>query len=130
MPKPFTVLIEIEKMFVGEVIEKLNKMRGISKFDIHLGQKPKPNGHADPRAPRNQFAKSGAEFILELLFKNQLSNADLKAAFEADSRSPASTSSILHNGKKAGDIVLDKKTGKFGLSKKARDRLRHRKANR
>ena len=128
MPKPFMIGVEIEEVAFGAVMRKIDALPGVVKIHLNLnkdknGPAAKPNGTGNTRG---SFDTTGKEALGALLFKTSpLTASQLKQAFVAEGRSPASISSVLHSMKTDGDIKLTDQG--YVLSKKMRDRLRHRK---
>ena len=122
MPKFFPLNVEVEEIAVGRVMRLLHKTSGVVKVGIDMGEsKPKANGHA---VPRKQFETSGKDFAFGLLYKHKMSANELRQHFADTGRSPNSIHSILHNAKVDGLLTLGK-DGIYSLTKKARDRMRH-----
>ena len=124
MPKLFPMQIEVEELYVGKVWRLLDKMPGVAKMHIDMGgdktKKEKANG---AKMPRKVFATSGNDLVLDLLFSKPQGTGQIRESFISAGRSPASTSSILHELKHSGDIKHDDE-GAWILTKKARDRIR------
>jgi len=119
--------VSVERPFVGDFIEKMEKMRNQGVTDCQrLEPFSKPNGaaraHNPNRKPAGRFAKSGEEAILELLYDGPLISQQVRDEFIKQGRSGASISSCLHKLKTEGDIGSGPE-GYF-LTKKARDRMR------
>jgi len=129
MPKTFPIMIEVEEIAVGKVMRQLNKMPGVAK--LHLNMEPpskKANGISQP--PYKKFDQKAEEFILELLGKSQPTPTRVLRDHFADvGRRPGSTSSALNLLKKDGLIKPDDDNA-WVLTKKAKDRLRHKKKGR
>jgi len=133
MPKLFPIHIEVEEMYVGRVYRMLDGMDGVAKIALTgLSAKTKPNG-ADhptvrkPRGPYKKFDVGGDERIAQALFKNSpMTASQLAEMFTEEGRSPKSVNSCVHTMKKRGDVVQDPKMGGYMLTKKMRDRMRHR----
>ena len=81
-----------------------------------------------PYKPRGSFNTSGEDVALAALYKGIASRAQLMQAFVAEGRASSSINSVLHKLRQAGEIHLAD-DGNYSLTKKARDRLRHRKSS-
>ena len=97
--------VEIEEVAFGAVMRKIDALPGVVKIHLNLnkdknGPAAKPNGTGNTRG---SFDTTGKEALGALLFKT----------------------SPLHSMKTDGDIKLTDQG--YVLSKKMRDRLRHRK---
>lgn len=130
MPKPFLVGLEIEETSFGTVMRKLDGLPGVVKIHWNMDRdkaaRGKPNGSSQPRAARGVYEGTGTELVERALFaKAPQTNAQLREYFIAEKRSGHSVNSILHNMKKAGEVTANA-DGAYSLTKKARDRLRHR----
>lgn len=125
MPKLFPIYLEVEQVAVGAVVTMLNKTPGVVHIDLER-KKPKANGHAGETKPRGQYATGGDVEIENILFDNSpMTTNQLAAAFDQLGRSPKSVHSLVHRMKNDGVIVSG--DDGYSLSKKARDRVRHRK---
>lgn len=133
MPKLHSIHIQVEEVAVGYVMRVLNTTPGVAKINYDADgfqAKPnkKPNGSYNQGKPRAAGKGiNGQQFIVQLLAKagGPLTQGDLANAFEKDGRSRASPPSSIDGLKKQGLIVS---TGQgYALSKKMKDRLRHRK---
>jgi hypothetical protein len=132
MPKPFTAFVEIEQAYVGQVLMRLKGMRGVVGVGFDDGKKSKSNGHdvGEPvvhraRGPYKKYETTGADELIKILHgKPPMTSTQLADAFRARGRSPKSINSLCHSMKKSGDLVLTEDG--YTLSKKMRDRLRHR----
>lgn len=123
MPKPYLLGVEVEEASLGTVMRRMHKIRGIGKIHMDMDQRriAKPNGAAE----RKQFEVSGESRLQQLLYDNEVMNmAELREAFIADGRSPASLASIMHSLQKKK--ILEKRANGWGLNKIIRDRLRRR----
>lgn len=135
MPKLFPINIEVEEAAVGKVFRILNDMPGVAKIKLGAVEKSrgKLNGGGEPHEPRTRkayrkFETTGEELITSVLFKQGAKTTQqLRDLFVAEERSPASVSSQLHEMKNSDEIKST--PDGWVLSKKARDRLRHRVAN-
>jgi len=129
MPKPFMLGVEVEEIALGKVMRQLNNMPGVVKLHMDLKTKAaKPNGEytRGPYKPRKVYAKTGEEVALEYLAKKPGTNAQIREQFIVEHRSPHSINSVLHTLKNDGLIKADD-AGVYSLTKKMKDRLRHRK---
>lgn len=129
MPKLFPINLEVEELAVGRVMRQLHNMPGVAKVSLDMGAPKKPNGDArglrGPYKPRKTFETSGTDEVAKLLYKKQMSTPQLSEAFAAMGRSPASTSSILHELKNDQLIKRSEDGEGWVLTKKMRDRMRH-----
>lgn len=136
MPKLFPINIEVEEAVVGKVYRMLDGLAGVAKIKIgDSSGHGKTNGAGEPRGPYKvrkpavHLEETGEEAVANALFKKSpQETAVLRGLFAEQGRSAASISSVLHSMKTKGDIVNT--SDGYALSKKARDRLRHRIANR
>lgn len=131
MPKTFPILIDVEEIAVGRVMRMLNKLPGVAKLHLDLEGVGKSNGagrtHSADRKPHGRFEVSGEEAILQALNgRPPMTSAQLAGAFEAQGRSPKSISSCLHKLRSEG--LINSTHDGYSLTKKSRDRLRHRKS--
>jgi transposase len=132
MPKLFSISIEVEEVAVGHVMRQLHNMKGVAKLNLEMGgAKSKPNGSGKPHAaggkPRKLFGEPGKDLVLKLLQKGKpLRTSEISKIFEAEGRSPHSANSLMHVLKNEG--MVENKGDGFVLTKKMKDRLRHRKA--
>jgi hypothetical protein len=133
MPKPFKLYVEVEELYAGRVMRALNNMEGVAKvvMDLESERKDgKPNGSGQPRGPykpRKTFETTGADFVMELLHKEPMPTQVLRDHFNDVGRSPHSISSQLHTLQN-DDLIKHTADGTMWmLTKKAKDRMRHRK---
>lgn len=127
MPKLFSINIEVEELAVGKVMRQLNAMPGVAKLNLDMERKAKPNGTASGKYQRGQFDVTGEQAIIDALSPNfKMTTAQLKEVYAKGGRSTASVSSVVHKMLQGGD--LQRTEDGYALSKKMRDRLRHRKA--
>lgn len=122
---PITLLVEPEA--VGTTLAALKKMRGILDIDLNLDKKK--SGHlngAEPSRQPNRFSTTAEEDLLDMLYDGQMTTAQLKSAFAERGRAPGSVSSTLTNVKKEGDIKEADVGEGWVLTKRTRDRIRHR----
>jgi hypothetical protein len=135
MPKLFPINIEVEELAVGRVMRMLNGMPGVAKMHLDMGhdKKPKLNGDGTPRGPYKtrkpavQLEETGEEAVAKALFGKPPQTAkQIKDLFTSQGRSAASTSSVLYTMKANGDVQIG--DDGYTLTKKMRDRMRHRKA--
>jgi hypothetical protein len=133
MSKLFPISIEVEQDAVGRVMLLLNKTPGVAKFHLDMDRVAKPNGadkgnsERKPYKPRGSFDVSGEDVALAALYKGIAGRPQLMQAFTAQGRAPSSINSVLHKLRQSGDVHLAD-DGMYSLTKKARDRLRHRKS--
>jgi hypothetical protein len=122
-----TITIAVEEAIFGKVYRLLDTMPGVVSLTYHAeGAKTKPNGKA--KTPRGSFDISGHDALLAFLYKTHPAKlSDLRAAFEKMGRSPNSIPSLMHALKGEGSIASSPEG--YTLTRKARDRLRHRKEN-
>lgn len=129
MTKPFYLTVGIDPAAVGPVIERLKKTKGVVQLDLGAAapKKQKMNGADDgTRTHRGTYTTTGREAIAAILKgKPPMTTGQLRDAFEAQGRSPASIASCVHTMKADGELVLT--DSGYTLTKKMRDRLRHRK---
>jgi hypothetical protein len=132
MPKLFPIHIEVEELAVGRVMRMLNGMPGVAKMHLDMeGQKKSHlnGGERGPYKPRKQpiiSDETGTEVIAKVLFgKPPMTVAQLKQVFEAQGRSAKSISSVLYNMRDNGEVQSGEDG--YSLTKKMRDRMRHRK---
>jgi hypothetical protein len=132
VPKLFPIHIEVEELAVGRVMRVLNSLDGVAKLHLDLDRDKavKPNGAGEPRGPyktRKQpvtLAETGDETVIKALFaKSPLTVPQLRDLFVAQGRSPKSISSVLHKLKQDGEVLIS--DDGYMLTKKARDRMRH-----
>lgn len=130
MPKLFPIHIDVEELAVGKVMRLLHNMPGVAKVHLDFGIPKKANGEMPPprafNRPRKQFATTGEDDALKLLSKGAMATKVIRDHFADMGRSPASINSVLHALKQNGDAKLSD-NGEWVLTKKAKDRLRHRK---
>jgi hypothetical protein len=131
MPKPFLIGIEVEEVAFGAVVRKLNALDGVVRlhldFDADKKKMGKGNGHSG--AVRKDYGTTtGNDVVLKTLYaaKGPTPAREIGGAFAAAGRSPKSINSVLHSMQKDGDIQRHPDGGGFVLTKKARDRMRHR----
>jgi hypothetical protein len=133
LPKLFPIAIEVEESVVGKVYRMLDEMPGVAK--IKIGDKAvaggKPNGAHEPqergvRGPYKKYDAHGDDVVMKILLasKMPLTSTHLKDHFVALGRAPTSINSLIHIMKKRGDIEV--RDDGYVLSKKVKDRLRHR----
>jgi len=131
MSKLFPISIEVEQDAVGRVMLLLNKTPGVAKFHLDMDRVQKTNGTGQPRGPykRGNFEVSGEDTVLKVLFgKPPMTAQQLRDVFISQGRSGSSINSVLYKFKRDGDVQVN--DDGYALTKKARDRLRHRKAKR
>lgn len=133
MPKTFPIVIDVEEVAVGRVMRLLNKTPGVAKFHLDLDREQKQftNGearaHSPDRKPYARFDVPGEDVVLEALQKKSpLIGRELGEIFANQGRSSKSISSCLYK-LRTSDMIKSTPEG-FILTKKARDRMRHRKA--
>jgi hypothetical protein len=129
MPKPFVLGVEIEEGSLGKVMRRINALPGVVNIIMNFDARPKaaakPNGSGQPRGT---FEATGQQALAAILNgKPPMTTRQLRDAFEAQGRSPASIASVLHNMKTNGEIKMV--DDGYTLTKVMRDRLRHRVAN-
>lgn len=125
MPKPIRLIVEVEEYYVGSVTRQLHNMKGVASFNFDLGTpRHQLNGGGNPAT---KFDKKADDFVAELLMKSPMTTKVLGQHFVDVGRRPGSTGSALNLMKTAGDIkkLDDGKT--WTLTKKAKDRMYHRK---
>lgn len=143
MAKPIHVELKIERSAFFETMDRIGKLHGVVDVLWDPQKIFKPNGTAntaEPRGPRGPYKKkrpstkietksglSGKNFVLKLLEKGPMATAELGEAFVADGRAKSSTASTINHLKVADLIRYDEKLVGYVLSKKMKDRLRHRK---
>lgn len=139
VPKPFLLGVEVEEIYVGPVMRAIKKLDGVvGVLDMDTQKKsgeeaaPRTNGAGQPRGPYNTrkqpvtLEETGDEAVIKALFgKPPMSVPQLRDLFVAQGRSGKSISSVLHKLKKQGDVQIG--DDGYMLTKKARDRMRHRK---
>jgi len=136
MPKLIKVLLQIEEVALGHVINTLDRTPGVAKFDLLFDQKPVTNGHdkfanapnGGEKKPRKLPVRkeiTGEKFIIKSLAKQKgpVKTSFVRDAFQKDGRQPDSSASALHLCKKAG-FVQHNENG-YVLTKKGRDRARY-----
>jgi hypothetical protein len=121
MPKPFMLGVEVEEIALGKVMRALNNMPGIVKLHMNLHPKAEKSSHAGK--PRNAFNQTGPDLVVEALAKEPMATAKVRQLFIDAGRSYHSINSVLHNLRKAG--LIDNADGVWKLTKKMKDRLRH-----
>jgi hypothetical protein len=129
MPKLFSISIKVEEIAVGRVMSLLHHTAGVAKLDLDMGDaKPKkPNGaHPATRKPKKSYEIPNKDFLIGVLAKAKgpISAGQLKEAFTEDGRGAASINSLVWQFKKDG--LVDNKGDGYFLTKKMKDRLRHR----
>ena len=141
MPKPFTAFVDIEQSLVGVVLSKIKNMRGVVGVGIDDGKPRYKNGHdtspdeeqtrqhREPRGPRKLYETTGKEDLIKMMTgKPPMTTKQMADGFVARGRSPKSINSLCHVMKNEGELVLTNQG--WALSKKLKDRLRHRKTRR
>lgn len=132
MPKPIDITVTVEEIAVGRVMRILHNTPGVLTIDWDMGDPKHTNGaHATKGKPRQSYGVRGSDLMAQTLFKanRPMGSGDLRDAFEKAGRSPNSIASIIH-ALKAQGIIEYSTTGKsagYVLTKKMKDRLRHRK---
>lgn len=135
MAKLFPVLLHLERVAALDIIDKLEGMPGVAKMDFAFGKNKKKvkfgaNGADEPqdrpaRGPYKKYQETGRDTLIKMLSgKPPMTARQLADAFEERGRSPKSINSLCHVMKKTGDLVLGEEG--YTLSKKIKDRLRHR----
>ena len=135
MTKLVPINIMVERVAVMDVLDKLDMTPGVAKINFDYRRKTgRTNGAGEPgeehtprpaRGPYKKYDIKGDDMVARLLYgRPPMTPSQLKDAFEAAGRSPLSIHSLVHNMKKRGDLVLGEQG--YSLSKKMRDRLRHR----
>lgn len=135
MPKLFTILLQVEEVALGPVMNVLDRTPGIARCDLLLGdaasRKPgKPaangNGHANGHANGHEAAGKKAGTARHLMFRMLKTGpkkaTDFKEAFEKDGRSAASYSYDLNLAHKAKEVK--KVNGAWRLTKKGHNAVR------
>jgi len=125
MPKMFPITLEVEEIALGRVMRLLHNTPGVAKLHFDLGdtKQRKTNGH---RKPKGSFEESGADLLIRVLNKSgPMSKGQMHEAFEKAGRSGKSADSVTH-GLKSQGLIQNTGNG-YVLTKKMRDRLRHRK---
>jgi len=119
------ITLHVEQEAFGATIEAVKKMRGVLKVDLNLDAPRKLNG---ARAPAKKFDQKAEDFILALLAGGlPMGTKVLRDHFADVGRKPGSTSSALNLLKKDALITHDDNRN-WVLTKKAKDRMRWRKA--
>jgi hypothetical protein len=136
VPKPYLLGVEIEEVSVGPVMRAIKRLDGvIGVLDLDTQKKsgaelPRANGAnvaRGPYKPRGQFDVSGEDVVAKALLSEPLMTAgQFKRLFVSQGRSQHSINSVLHGMKQRGE--LNSSPDGYSLTKKMRDRLRHRKA--
>ena len=125
MPKPFVLGVEIEEGSLGKVMRRINALPGVVNIIMNFDARPKaakPNGSGQPRGT---YETTGQEALAAILNgKPPMTTRQLRDAFEAQGRSPASIASVLHNMKTNGEIKMV--DDGYTLTKLMRDRMRNR----
>jgi hypothetical protein len=134
MAKLFAIQIEVEEIAVGKVMRQLSKMPGVAKLNLDIEHKP--NGvvrgpykkhEGAPKKTRADFAEKGEDVLAQALFKKSpQTHTALGEMFKAIGRSHKSINSLLHNMR--GDGLIERNDDGWALTKKMKDRMRHRKA--
>jgi hypothetical protein len=134
MPKLFPINIEVEELAVGKVMRLLNSTPGVAKLHLDLEHKNNKLNGGTPRgpyAPRKQpvsLEETGEEVVGKALYaKSPMTVSELREKFLEQGRSKSSISSVVHTMKNNGDLVSG--PDGYSLSKKMRDRMRHKKSN-
>ena len=128
MSKLFYVTLGLDNSLAGPIITKMKKTRGIVTLELASGpaKEPKPNGALNGGGPRARgaYEATGQQAIAKILNgKPPMTTPQLRDAFAAMGRSPASIASCIDTMKKAGEVA--KGPQGYTLTKKMRDRLRH-----
>ncbi len=131
MPKLFPINIEVEESKVGEVYRRLDNMEGVAKIKIGNTATSYSNGHdkeprqSTPRGPQKVFKTTGQEAVIKMLYgAPPMTTGQLRDVFVSQGRSPSSINSVIHTMIKAGEAQVT--DDGYTLTKKMRDRLRHR----
>jgi hypothetical protein len=126
------ITIAVEEIAFGKIYRLLDTMPGVVSISYHAeGPKDKaaskPNGKIGK--PRNSYEVTGNDFMLGFMYKNDgpYPTARLREAFSKAGRSPASVASLLHKAKANGSV--ENRDDGYVLTKKVRDRLRHKQEN-
>jgi hypothetical protein len=132
MPKPFLLGVEVEEIALGNLMRRIGVMPGVVRihwdFKAALGKHSKADKPNGVHKPRKVYETTGEDALLELMHgKPPMTPSQMADGFKAIGRSPKSTSSLLHQLKKTGQVQRAE-NGAWKLSSKARDKLRHRKA--
>src|SRR5262249_24501076 len=101
MPKLIKVLLQIEEVALGHVINTLDRTPGVAKFDLLFDQKPVTNGHdkfanapnGGEKKPRKLPVRkeiTGEKFIIKSLAKQKgpVKTSFVRDAFQKDGRQP------------------------------------------
>jgi len=131
MPKTFKILLEVEEVALGHVMNMLHRTPGVARCDLLLGDASKsapaksaPNGaHKPGRKPPFVGEEVAADLLLRLLKKKPMRSTDIAKAFENAGRSGKSISYVLHMVRKDG-LIQGGENG-YSLTKKGRDRARY-----
>lgn len=130
MPRLFRIKLNVEQDALGRTVAALERIEGVTfDFDLEAPSAPKHNGAArPPRSPRGVYQLKGSEFAMQVLYRadKPLRTSQLKDAFVKAGRG-RSVASAVHALKQQG--LLETTDGGYALTRKAKDRLRHRAAN-
>ena len=136
VPKPATFEVDVEEVAVGRVMRILHNTPGVLDVRWDMGSPKHINGgeykeHATKGKPRKSYSVKGPDLVAQILFKagEPMGSGELRQAFEKAGRSPQSIASPLHMLKTQG-LVEYSTTGKttgYVLTKRMKDRMRHRK---
>ena len=116
---------------VGRVMRALKATGGVPNVRFLWGKNEKhealPNGDATARrvSTRQQFNEAGHQVIARLLMKGPMTTRDIAPVFVEAGRSKSSVHSQLNYLKDAGDVKKDADGERWMLTKKGRDRMRH-----
>jgi hypothetical protein len=133
MPRFFTVRLQVEEVALGPVMRQLNNMPGVAKFNLDLEDMKytAPNGKAShqprgKRMRRGAYELRGTDYLVQLLSKadKPLRTGELQELFSKNGRGK-SIASAIHALRKDG--LVETTPAGYMLTKKMKDRLRHRK---
>jgi len=136
MPRFHRISIEVEEVAVGIVMRVLHTTPGVARVHYDMDEigykqtKAQRNGstHGLTGRPRKRYEMKGHDLLMQILGKagRPMVTGALAKAFEAAGRGK-SIASAVHRLRQEG--LIETTVEGYVLSRKAKDRLRHRVAN-
>ena len=123
MPKMFSIHLEVEELALGSVMHKLHTIPGVAKIALNMDKKPKAKANGSASHSK-KFGETAEEFAMSLLRDGPQPARVLKDHFADVGRSAGSVSSALNTAQAQG-FVEKAGNATWALTRKAKDRLRH-----
>lgn len=110
MPKPMSMLIEVEELAFGRVFRTLDSMAGVISINLK-GDGPKKG----PCTPKSQGGKTVNEIILDALLDKPMARKEIGPLLAHNGKNPSSAGSALAALRKTKKLKLNVTTGEYSL---------------